>query len=97
MAVRGAIVARSWHDRGMPKVRVSTTVEEQLLRRARELDPSGTDAAMLERALLSLIEQHRRVEIDAAYVDAWAEHPLEEPDEWGDLASFAGAVAGAKR
>ena len=77
----------------MAKVRVSTTVEEQLLRRARGLDPTGTDASMLEQALLALIERHRRVEIDAAYAEAWAEHPIEEPDEWGDLASFADAVA----
>jgi hypothetical protein len=26
--------------------------------------------------------------IDAAYATASAEHPLDEPDEWGNLASF---------
>jgi hypothetical protein len=30
-------------------------------------------------------------EIDAAYV-AYDEHPLDEPDEWGDLASFLDAA-----
>jgi hypothetical protein len=77
----------------MAKRRVSTTVDEDLLRRARELDPDASDASMLERALTALLERHRRVEIDAVYAAAWAEHPTEERDEWGDLASFGDAVA----
>ena len=32
------------------------------------------------------------VEVDAAYALAYDEHPLEEPDEWGDLASFREAA-----
>ena len=31
-------------------------------------------------------------EIDAAYV-VYNDHPLDEPDEWGDLASFREAAA----
>jgi hypothetical protein len=31
-------------------------------------------------------------EIDASYV-AYDEHPLDEPDEWGDLASFRESAA----
>lgn len=38
------------------------------------------------------IARHRASEIDAAY-DAYDEHPLDEPDEWGDLASFRAAAA----
>jgi hypothetical protein len=30
---------------------------------------------------------HHATEIDAAYA-VYDEHPLEEPDAWGDLASF---------
>jgi hypothetical protein len=32
------------------------------------------------------------MEIDAAYA-AYDRHPLNEPDEWGDLASFRAAAA----
>jgi hypothetical protein len=82
-----------WHISGMAKRRVSTTVDEDLLARARALDPAGTDASMLEQALRALIERNRRAQVDAAYVTAFAEHPLEEPDDWGDLASFGEAVS----
>ena len=34
--------------------------------------------------------QHREAEIDAAY-EAYDRHPLDEPDEWGDLAAFLDA------
>jgi len=34
----------------------------------------------------------RATEIDASY-GAYDEHPLDEPDEWGDLASFREAAA----
>lgn len=76
----------------MPRVRVSTTVDEELLRRARGLGVGGTDAALLDAALGALVAQHRAAEIDAAYVRAYVDHPLDEPDEWGDLASFRAAA-----
>ena len=50
---------------------------------------------MVERALQALLTQHRNTEIDAAYARAYDEHPLQEPDEWGDLASF-GQAAGTR-
>lgn len=53
-----------------------------------------TDAALLDQALHALLAQHRSAEIDASYA-AYDEHPLDEPDEWGDLASFHDAVAGS--
>ena len=34
-----------------------------------------------------------RSEIDALYEAAYREHPLDEADEWGDLASFLQAAA----
>jgi hypothetical protein len=34
---------------------------------------------------------HRRAEVDRAYA-AYDEHPLDEPDAWGDLASFRTAA-----
>jgi hypothetical protein len=54
----------------MPGTRVSTTVDEHLLKRVRDVRPGSTDAGY------------------AAYDD----HPIDEPDEWGDLASFHDAA-----
>ena len=44
------------------------------------------------RALDALLGIHRRAEIDGAY-SAYDAHPLDEPDEWGDLASFRSAAS----
>lgn len=86
-------VALLWHCRGMPRVRVSTTVDEELLAQARGIHRHTTDASLLDEALQALLARHRGGEIDAAYA-AYDEHPADEPDEWGDLASFrAGAAA----
>jgi hypothetical protein len=74
------------------RVRVSTTVDGELLASAREALSVSTDAALLDEALAALVERHRAAEIDAAYA-AYDEHPLDEPDEWGDLASFHKAAA----
>jgi hypothetical protein len=38
-----------------------------------------------------LLASHRSAEIDAAYA-AYDDHPIDEPDEWGDLASFRTAA-----
>lgn len=75
----------------MPRVRVSTTVDEELLAAARELRSGLNDAALLDEALAALQRQHRAREIDKAY-EAYEEHPLDERDEWGDLASFRDAA-----
>jgi hypothetical protein len=75
----------------MARVRVSTTVDSALLERARSLRAT-TDAALLDEALAALLRQHRRAEVDEAY-RAYDEHPLDEPDEWGDLASFRESAA----
>ena len=78
----------------MARTRVSTTVDERLLESARQLLAPSTDAAVLDQALAALLDRHRSAEIDAGYV-AYDEHPLEEPDAWGDLASFREAAAGS--
>ncbi len=67
-------------------------MDEHLLSTARGLRAGGTDAALLDEALSALLARHRAVEIDAAYA-AYDQHPLAEPDEWGDLASFRSAAA----
>jgi hypothetical protein len=83
-----------WHNHGMPRVRVSTTVDEQLLRRARRVCKGKPDSAVIDEAFEALLARHRAAEVDARYA-AYDEHPIDERDEWGDLASFREAAAGS--
>jgi hypothetical protein len=76
----------------MARVRISTTVDEHLLARARRARAGVADAALIDEALAALVARLRAAEIDAAY-STYDEHPLEEPDEWGDLAAFRQAAA----
>jgi len=82
----------AWHDDGMKRIRLSTTVDASLLEHARSVRSGTTDAALIDEALAALLARYRSAEVDASYA-AYDEHPLEEPDEWGDLASFRRAVA----
>lgn len=50
------------------------------------------DSALIDEALAALLSRHRAAEVDESYA-AYDSHPLDEPDEWGDLASFRRAVA----
>jgi hypothetical protein len=75
----------------MARVRVSTTVDGSLLSEARRLRPESNDATLLDEALAALLARHRASQIDAAYT-AYDAHPIDEPDEWGDLASFREAA-----
>jgi hypothetical protein len=72
----------------MAKARLSTTVDSALLERARAIHGHRTDASLLEAALTAYLAQHREAEIDAAYAKAYAEHPIDEPDAWGNLAEW---------
>ena len=76
----------------MTRVRISTTVDEQLLARAREVKTGVPDSALVDDALAALLARHRAAEVDAAYA-SYDDHPLEEVDEWGDLASFRAAAS----
>ena len=71
----------------MTRTRLSTTVDQELLDSARALRPDTSDAALVDEALKALLRRHRSAEVDASYA-AYDEHPLDERDEWGDLASF---------
>ena len=75
----------------MPRTRVSTTVDAGLLEEARRARAGITDAALIDAALEALLARHRAAEIDASYA-AYDSHPLDEPDAWGDLASFRRAA-----
>lgn len=76
----------------MTRVRISTTVDRQLLAQAREVKAGMPDSALVDDALSALLARHRAVEVDAAYA-TYDQHPLDEDDEWGDLASFRAAAA----
>ena len=76
----------------MARTRVSTTVDDALLTEARSLNAGTTDAVLLDQALTALLAQHRGALADRAYA-AYDEHPIDEPDDWGDLASFRAAAA----
>jgi hypothetical protein len=75
----------------MTRTRLSTTVDADLLEGARRVRSGVSDAALIDAALEALLARHRAAELDASYA-AYDEHPLHEPDEWGDLASFREAA-----
>lgn len=84
-------MAYLWHICGMSRVRVSTTVDGELLERARSLQSEGGDSALIDAALGALVQRYEAAEIDASYAK-YDEQPFNEPDEWGDLASFSDAA-----
>ena len=71
----------------MARVRVSTTVDGELLAQARGLRRKATDGALIDEALTALVARYRSAEIDEAH-RAYDDQPPEESDEWGGLASF---------
>ena len=76
----------------MARIRLSTTVDADLLDTARNLRAGSTDASLVDEALEALLSRHRAAELDTSYA-AYDAHPLDEPDAWGDLASFRRAAA----
>jgi len=75
----------------MARTRLSTTVDPVLLAEARRLRAGITDATLVDEALDALLDRHRAAELDASYA-AYDARPIDEPDEWGDLASFRRAA-----
>lgn len=71
----------------MARVRLSTTVDADLMEAVRHLRPGTKDAPLVDEALRALLSMHRGAEIDVAY-GAYDHQPLDQPDEWGDLASW---------
>ena len=86
-----APLEEAWHIRGMARTRVSTTVDADLLEGARRVRSGVTDAVLIDEALRALLARHRTAELDARYA-VYDAHPLDEPDAWGDLASFRQAA-----
>jgi hypothetical protein len=75
----------------MNRIRLSTTVDAELLGSARSVRSGSTDAALIDEALGALLARYRSAEIDESYA-AYELHPAEEPDDWGDLASWRRAA-----
>jgi hypothetical protein len=75
----------------MKRTRLSTTVDTQLLNDARRMRSGTTDATLVDEALRAFLARFRSAEIDASYA-AYDQRPADEPDEWGDLASWRRAV-----
>lgn len=75
----------------MARVRVSTTVDEQLLATARRRRSGLADSALIDEALAALLALNRAGETDAAYA-AYDRVPFDADDEWGNLASFRTAA-----
>jgi len=72
--------------------RVNTTVDSDLLSEAKRLRDGLNDAALIDAAVAALNARHRGAEIDSSYA-AYDLQPINQPDEWGDLASFREATA----
>lgn len=82
----------AWNNDGMARARLSTTVDAALLEDARRARAWSSDAAPVDEALGALLARYRSAQVDDSYA-AYDENPPEEPDEWGDLASFRAAAA----
>ena len=81
----------------MARARISTTVDADLLGRARAAHGGRTDASMVESALEALLREHRAAEIDSVYARAYRETPMNTPDEWGALGAFLDDAASRRR
>ncbi len=77
----------------MARTRISTTVDAELLTEARRTGAGSNDAELVDAALTALLARYRSAEVDRAYAVAYDAHPLDEADEWGDLASFRDAAS----
>lgn len=76
----------------MPRTRLRTTIDSTLLDRARSARSGVSDVVLIDEPLSALLERPRAAEVDESYA-AYDDHPLDEADEWGDLASFRRAAA----
>lgn len=75
----------------MARTRISTTVDAELLGTARRARSGLADSLLIDEALTALLALWREAAVDASY-RAYDAHPIDEPDEWGDLASFRTAA-----
>ena len=84
----------SYYGYAMARIRISTTVSDDLLSQARNALPDLNDASLMDRALAALCAEHRAAEIDRSY-QVFDDVPLDTEDEWGNLAEFLEAAGSA--
>jgi len=84
-------MAEVWHSNAMTRIRISTTVDGDLIETARKARPGIKDSALIDEALEEFVFRIRAAEIDASY-ESYDRIPLDTPDEWGDLQSFHEAL-----
>ena len=65
-----------------------SVVDAELLGNARRTHGGSTDAELIDEALTALLARDRSAEVDHTYATAYTARPINESDEWGDLASF---------
>lgn len=75
----------------MARLRLSTTADADLLQSARKVT-GMKDSLLVDEALAALPARRPSAETGASYA-VYDEHPLDEPDAWGDLASFRRAAS----
>ena len=92
--IRREDVAFLCYTNAITRVRISTTVSDELLGEARAALPGLNDASLMDRALAALCADHRAAEIDSSY-DVFDALPLDIQDEWGSLADFLDSVGAA--
>ncbi|WP_293003397.1 antitoxin MazE5 [Mycobacterium sp.] len=68
----------------MARIRISTTVDAELLAGARALRADCKDHALFDEALAALLAENRAAELDDSY-RAYDTLPVDEPDAWGAL------------
>ncbi len=68
-------------------ISISTTVDDDLLGRARSPKPTLSDSELIEAALRALSGRVREARIHTVN-SSFDESPIESFGEWGDLASF---------
>ena len=88
------MMAFSCYSYAMTRIRISTTVSDDLLSQARTALPDLNDASLMDRALAALCAEHRAAEIDRSY-RVFGDVPLDTEDEWGNLAEFLEAAGTA--
>jgi hypothetical protein len=79
----------------MARIRISTTVDADSLAAARGLG-LGNDSTTLDAALMSLLAANRAAETDRAYA-AYDDRPIDELDEWGDIAAFRESIGRVRK
>lgn len=67
-------------------------MDPQLLDRARRSRPGVSDARLIDEALATFLAAAQSEVIDQHYAHAYGESPMDAPDAWGDLGTFANAV-----